>query len=180
MLADKLEAFDNIRRSLPSGPRRHVPNERSPLRFYGCGKQGVIKSGAPLQPQRLTKNRHSNQSHQCLHSSDQKPSIDPNRYNFLWNKGTRMCRDRIFIQLLGKGCSRYLRIRDSFSSTLAMSLEDATDHRQPKVKQQVDGSSFLNFDRELRTQSEIVNDIRAIQNDNFVPEINSLSSQEIC
>ncbi|GFW04504.1 uncharacterized protein TNCV_878741 [Trichonephila clavipes] len=67
MLADKLEALDNIRRSLPSGPRRHVkasetvddgrqvsfrkperppkreyshqvPNERSPLRCYGCGK----------------------------------------------------------------------------------------------------------------------------------------------
>ncbi|GFT65729.1 uncharacterized protein TNCV_1203631 [Trichonephila clavipes] len=47
MLADKLEAFDNIRRSLPSGPRRHVPNERSPLRCYGCGKQGVIKSRDP-------------------------------------------------------------------------------------------------------------------------------------
>ncbi|GFU48506.1 transposon Tf2-8 polyprotein [Trichonephila clavipes] len=76
MLADKLEAFDNIRRSLPSGPRRHVkasetvndgrqvsfrkperphkreyshqvPNERSPLRCYGCGKQGVIKSRCP-------------------------------------------------------------------------------------------------------------------------------------
>ncbi|GFX45875.1 hypothetical protein TNCV_3607361 [Trichonephila clavipes] len=76
MLADKLEAFDNIRRSLPSGPRRHVkasetvndgrqvsfrkperppkreyshqvPNERSPLRCYGCGKQGVIKSRFP-------------------------------------------------------------------------------------------------------------------------------------
>ncbi|GFT03101.1 transposon Tf2-8 polyprotein [Trichonephila clavipes] len=76
MLADKLEAFDNIRRSLPSGPRRHVkasktvndgrqvsfrkperplkreyshqvPNERSPLRCYGCGKQGVIKSRWP-------------------------------------------------------------------------------------------------------------------------------------
>ncbi|GFU76755.1 uncharacterized protein TNCV_1908661 [Trichonephila clavipes] len=59
MLADKLEAFDNIRRSLPSGPRRHVkaseivndgrqvPNERSPLRYYGCGKQGVIKSRCP-------------------------------------------------------------------------------------------------------------------------------------
>ncbi|GFY69521.1 uncharacterized protein TNIN_133621 [Trichonephila inaurata madagascariensis] len=73
MLADKLEAFDNIRRSLPSGPRRHarasetvnnrrqvssrkpgclpkreyshpVPNERSPLRCCGCGRQGVIKS----------------------------------------------------------------------------------------------------------------------------------------
>ncbi|GFW99514.1 uncharacterized protein TNCV_3417471 [Trichonephila clavipes] len=76
MLADKLEAFDNIRRSLPSGPRRHVnasetvndgrqvtfrkperppkreyshqvPNERFPLRCYGCGKQGVIKSRCP-------------------------------------------------------------------------------------------------------------------------------------
>ncbi|GFY51015.1 uncharacterized protein TNIN_213271 [Trichonephila inaurata madagascariensis] len=76
MLADKLEAFDNIGRSLPSGPRRHVnanetindgrqvssrkpeclpkkgysqpvPNERSPLRCYGCGRQGVIKSECP-------------------------------------------------------------------------------------------------------------------------------------
>ncbi|GFU45258.1 uncharacterized protein TNCV_4236551 [Trichonephila clavipes] len=76
MLADKLEAFDNIRRSLLSGPRRYVkaseivndgrlvsfrkperppkreyshqvPNERSPLRCYGCGKQGVIKSRCP-------------------------------------------------------------------------------------------------------------------------------------
>ncbi|GFX82277.1 uncharacterized protein TNCV_972891 [Trichonephila clavipes] len=76
MLADKLEAFDNIRRSLPSGPKRHVkasetvndgrqvsfrnpehppkreyshqiPNERSPIRCYGCGKQGVIKSRCP-------------------------------------------------------------------------------------------------------------------------------------
>ncbi|GFW70643.1 nuclear receptor coactivator 2 [Trichonephila clavipes] len=74
MLADKLEAFDNNRRSLPSGPRRYVkaseivndgrqvsfrkperppkreyshqvPNERSPLRC--CGKQGVIKSRCP-------------------------------------------------------------------------------------------------------------------------------------
>ncbi|GFU95956.1 uncharacterized protein TNCV_253071 [Trichonephila clavipes] len=76
MLAGKLEAFDNIRRSLPSGFRRHakasetvndgrqvsfrkperlpkredshqVPNERSPLRCYGCGKQGVIKPRCP-------------------------------------------------------------------------------------------------------------------------------------
>ncbi|GFX31949.1 uncharacterized protein TNCV_3408631 [Trichonephila clavipes] len=76
MLPDKLEAFDNIRRSLPSEPRRYVkaseivkdgrqasfrkperphkreyshqvPNERSPLRCYGCGKQGVIKSRCP-------------------------------------------------------------------------------------------------------------------------------------
>ncbi|GFU14357.1 uncharacterized protein TNCV_3097671 [Trichonephila clavipes] len=76
MLADKLEAFDNIRRSLPSFPRRHVkareivndgrqasfrkperppkreyshqiPNERSLLRCYGSGKQGLIKSTCP-------------------------------------------------------------------------------------------------------------------------------------
>ncbi|GFY56590.1 uncharacterized protein TNIN_303551 [Trichonephila inaurata madagascariensis] len=73
MLAEKLEAFDNIRLSLPSGPRRHVkasetfndgrlvlsrkpdslpkreyfylvPNERSSLRYYGCGRQRVMKS----------------------------------------------------------------------------------------------------------------------------------------
>ncbi|GFV29313.1 transposon Tf2-8 polyprotein [Trichonephila clavipes] len=59
MLANKLEAFHNIRRSLPSGPRRYVkasgivndgrqvPIEKSPLRCYGCGKQGVIKSRCP-------------------------------------------------------------------------------------------------------------------------------------
>ncbi|GFW18358.1 uncharacterized protein TNCV_1183861 [Trichonephila clavipes] len=76
MLADKLENFNNIRCSLPSGLRRHVkasetvndgrhgsprkpdrlpkreyshsvPNERSPLRCYGCERQGVIKSRCP-------------------------------------------------------------------------------------------------------------------------------------
>ncbi|GFW17009.1 uncharacterized protein TNCV_2761361 [Trichonephila clavipes] len=68
MLADKLEAFDNIRRSLSSVPRTYVkaseivndgrqvsfrkperppkreyshqvPNERSPLKYYGCGNK---------------------------------------------------------------------------------------------------------------------------------------------
>ncbi|GFU35380.1 uncharacterized protein TNCV_4505541 [Trichonephila clavipes] len=75
MLADNLEAFENILHSLISGSRRHVkasetvndgrqvfrkpesphkreyshqvPNERSPLSCYGCGKQGVIKSRCP-------------------------------------------------------------------------------------------------------------------------------------
>ncbi|GFU57729.1 uncharacterized protein NPIL_285151 [Nephila pilipes] len=71
-----LEAFDNILRSLPSGPRRHmkesgtlsggnqvtsrkaeclpnrkqfhaIPNERSPSKCYGCGRQGMIKSTCP-------------------------------------------------------------------------------------------------------------------------------------
>ncbi|GFW35851.1 transposon Tf2-8 polyprotein [Trichonephila clavipes] len=78
MLADNLEAFDNIRRPLPSGPKRYVksseivndgrqvsfrkpelppkreyshqvPNERSSLKCYGCGKQGVIKSRCPTR-----------------------------------------------------------------------------------------------------------------------------------
>ncbi|GFT73854.1 uncharacterized protein NPIL_213081 [Nephila pilipes] len=73
MLADKLEAFDNLWRSLPIGSKRYVkanetlnvgrqvsswksellpkkeyshevPIERSPLKCYGCEKRGVIKS----------------------------------------------------------------------------------------------------------------------------------------
>ncbi|GFQ72236.1 uncharacterized protein TNCT_270401 [Trichonephila clavata] len=76
MLANNLEAFLNFPRSLPSGPKRYVkgcetsnvgrrvsskkperfpkreyshevPNERSPLKCYGCGKPGVIKSRCP-------------------------------------------------------------------------------------------------------------------------------------
>ncbi|GFU02588.1 uncharacterized protein NPIL_573431 [Nephila pilipes] len=76
MLADKLETFDKLRRSLPSGPKRHVkasealnvgrqvssrkserlpkreyshevPNERYSLKCYGCGKQRVIKFRCP-------------------------------------------------------------------------------------------------------------------------------------
>ncbi|GFT17883.1 uncharacterized protein TNCV_4910561 [Trichonephila clavipes] len=50
MLADKLEAFDNIRKYERPPKREYshqVPNERSPLRYYGCGRQGVIKSSCP-------------------------------------------------------------------------------------------------------------------------------------
>ncbi|GFX62902.1 uncharacterized protein TNCV_1099951 [Trichonephila clavipes] len=94
MLADKLEAFDDIRRSLPSGPRRHVkasetindgrqvsfkkteqplkrefshqvPNERSTLRLYGCGKQGVIKSRCPT----------------CKHNASQRTDVANNHIN---------------------------------------------------------------------------------------------------
>ncbi|GFY64399.1 uncharacterized protein TNIN_272971 [Trichonephila inaurata madagascariensis] len=94
MLADKLESFDNIRRSLPRGPRRHVrasetvnhgrqishrkperlnkreyshpvPNERSLLRCYGCGRQGVIKSRCPT----------------CNPSSSQRTDVATNHIN---------------------------------------------------------------------------------------------------
>ncbi|GFT16348.1 uncharacterized protein NPIL_347501 [Nephila pilipes] len=76
MLADKLVVFDIIRHSLPSGSRRHmqeseilndenqvtsrkpenlpkrehshaIPNERSPFKYYGCGRPRVIKSRRP-------------------------------------------------------------------------------------------------------------------------------------
>ncbi|GFU08644.1 uncharacterized protein NPIL_14751 [Nephila pilipes] len=76
MLVEKLEAFDNIRRSLSSRPRRYVkasetlydgnqvtsrkpellpkreyshvvPNERSRFKCYGCGRPGVMKSRCP-------------------------------------------------------------------------------------------------------------------------------------
>ncbi|GFY65819.1 uncharacterized protein TNIN_96821 [Trichonephila inaurata madagascariensis] len=91
------EAFEHIQRSLPSGPRRNmktsktindgrqvssrkperlpkreyshaVPNERSPLKCYGCGRQGVIKSRSLTATP--APHRCSSQSHQCLHSSD--------------------------------------------------------------------------------------------------------------
>ncbi|GFS74076.1 uncharacterized protein NPIL_513111 [Nephila pilipes] len=76
MLADKLEAFDKIRLSLASGPRRHVkageslndgnqityktpeclsksehshviPNEKPLFKCYECGIPGLIKSRSP-------------------------------------------------------------------------------------------------------------------------------------
>ncbi|GFV49886.1 uncharacterized protein TNCV_1391681 [Trichonephila clavipes] len=177
MLADKLEAFDNIRCSLPSGPRRHVkasetvnvgrqvsfrkperppkreyshqvPNERSPLRCYGCGKQGVIKSRCP------TCNLNASQrtdvaTNQCLHSSDQKPSIDPNRHNFLWNKGTCMCRYRIFtFNRWGKDVQIF-KDKGLFSqeTTLAMSLVDGQqttgEALTTQVMVEIEGRSVL-------------------------------------
>ncbi|GFX87141.1 transposon Tf2-8 polyprotein [Trichonephila clavipes] len=48
MLAGKLEAFDNIQCSLPSGPRRYVKaSEIVNDEDRCCGKQGVIKSRCP-------------------------------------------------------------------------------------------------------------------------------------
>ncbi|GFT59166.1 uncharacterized protein NPIL_555071 [Nephila pilipes] len=76
MLVDKLEAFDKIRLSLPSGPRRHmkageslndgnqitykkpeclskrehshvIPNEKPFFKYYDCEIPGLIKSTSP-------------------------------------------------------------------------------------------------------------------------------------
>ncbi|GFY51189.1 uncharacterized protein TNIN_421411 [Trichonephila inaurata madagascariensis] len=156
MLADKLEAFDNIRRSLPSGPRKHVkasetvndgrqvssrkpdrlpkreyshplPNERSPLRCYGCGRQGVIKSRCPT----------------CNPSSSQRTDVASNNIN-AYTTQTRSSRltlvDITFCGIKGRACvdtgsshliageKMYQVFRDKGllfqETTLAMSLAD--------------------------------------------------------
>ncbi|GFY57572.1 uncharacterized protein TNIN_399471 [Trichonephila inaurata madagascariensis] len=126
MLADKLEAFDNTRRSLPNGPRRHVkasetvnhgrqvspkkperlpkreyshpvPNERSPLRCYGCGRQGVIKSRCPTcNPNSSQRTDVATNNINAYTTQTRSPRLTTSRHNFLWNKGTCLCRHRIF------------------------------------------------------------------------------------
>ncbi|GFS73193.1 uncharacterized protein TNCV_4571181 [Trichonephila clavipes] len=121
MLADKLEAFDNIRCFLPSGPRRHgkasetvnderpvsfrkpeclpkkehshqVPNERSPLRCYSWGKQGVIKSRCPT----------------CNPNSSQRTDVATNHIN-AYTAHTKSPRltliDIIFCGIQGRVCA---------------------------------------------------------------------------
>ncbi|GFS58771.1 uncharacterized protein NPIL_81181 [Nephila pilipes] len=148
MLADKLEAFDNLVRSLPSGPKRHVkasetlnvgrqvssrkperlpkreyshevPIERSPLKCYGCEKQGVIKSRCPT----------------CNPNSSQRTDVATNHINAYTaqtrslrltliditscgEKG-RVCADTgSSHSLLGKRYTRYSRTRDLSSRKL--------------------------------------------------------------
>ncbi|GFW36745.1 uncharacterized protein TNCV_1220751 [Trichonephila clavipes] len=125
MLADKLEAFDNIRRSLPSGPRRHVKasetvndgrqvsfrksecppkreyshqvrNERSPLRCYGCGKQGVIKSRCPTRNPNSSQRTDVATNHINAYTAQTRsPRLTLIDITFCGIKG-RMCRHRIF------------------------------------------------------------------------------------
>ncbi|GFX70859.1 hypothetical protein TNCV_1338211 [Trichonephila clavipes] len=52
MLADKLEAFDNIRRSLSSGPRRHVMSSET----VNDGRQISFR-----KPERPPKREYSHQ-----------------------------------------------------------------------------------------------------------------------
>ncbi|GFY46652.1 uncharacterized protein TNIN_302581 [Trichonephila inaurata madagascariensis] len=166
MLADKLKAFDNIRRSIPSGPRKHVkasetvndgrqvsstkpdrlpkreysypvPNERSSLRCYGCGRQGLIKSRCPT----------------CNPSSSQRTDVATNHIN-AYSTQTRSPRltlvDITFCGIRGRVCAdtgsshsiagerMYQVFRDKGllfqETTLAMSLADG---------QQTTGTDFL-------------------------------------
>ncbi|GFX73480.1 uncharacterized protein TNCV_3402911 [Trichonephila clavipes] len=130
VLSDKLEAFDNIiRRSLPSGhvktsetinnggqvssrkpyrlPKRKysypVPNERSPLRCYGCGRQGMIKSRCPtchLNSSQRTDvaNNHINAYATQIRS----PRLTLVDINFCGKKG-RVCGERVCQAFKEKG-----------------------------------------------------------------------------
>ncbi|GFS65036.1 uncharacterized protein TNIN_5731 [Trichonephila inaurata madagascariensis] len=179
MLADKLEAFDNIRRSLPSGPRKHVkasetvndgrqvssrkpdrlpkreyshpvPNERSPLRGYGCGIQGVTKSRCPT----------------CNPSSSQKTDVATNNIN-AYTIQTRSPRltlvDITFCGIKGRVCvdtgsshsiageRMYQVFRDKGllfqETTLAMSLADGQqttgETLTTQVMVEIEGRSVL-------------------------------------
>ncbi|GFY47019.1 uncharacterized protein TNIN_277161 [Trichonephila inaurata madagascariensis] len=138
MLADKLEAFDNIRRSLPSGPRKHVkasetvndgrqvssrkpdrlpkreyshpvPNERSPLRCYGCGRQGVIKSRCPTcKPSSSQRTDVANNHINAYSTQTRSPRLTLVDITFCGIKG-RVCVDTgSSHSIAGKGCTRYL------------------------------------------------------------------------
>ncbi|GFS42893.1 uncharacterized protein TNIN_68741 [Trichonephila inaurata madagascariensis] len=179
MLADKLEAFDNIRRSLPSGPRKHVkasetvndgrqvssrkpdrlpkreyshpvPNERSPLRCYGCRRQGVIKSRCST----------------CNPNSSQRTDVATNHIN-AYTTQTRCPRltlvDITFCEIKGRVCvdtgsshsiageRMYQVFRDKGllfqETTLAMSLADGQqttgEALTTQVMVEIEGRSVL-------------------------------------
>ncbi|GFV33851.1 uncharacterized protein TNCV_1820381 [Trichonephila clavipes] len=227
MLADKLEAFDNIWRSLPSGPRRYVkasetviderqvsfrkperppkreysnqvPNERSFLRCYGCGKQGVIKSRYPTCNLNASQRTDVATKHINAYSAQTRsPRFTLIHITFCGIKG-RVCADTgSSHSIVGERMFQIFKDKGLLfqETTLAMSLadgeqttgflvEDKHDCWSEKLpfirfalntaKCETTGqtAAFLNFSRELRSPSEVVNDIRVIiQKDNFVPEI---------
>ncbi|GFW27350.1 retrovirus-related Pol polyprotein from transposon 17.6 [Trichonephila clavipes] len=111
MLANKLEAFDNIRSSLPSGTRRHVK---------------ASETVHHLQPQRLTKNRRSNQSHQCLHSSDQNNRLTLIDITFSGINGCVCADTGSSHSIVGERMFQIFKDKELLflETTLAMSLED--------------------------------------------------------
>ncbi|GFX69061.1 retrovirus-related Pol polyprotein from transposon 297 [Trichonephila clavipes] len=140
MLADKLEAFDNIRRSLPSGPRRHVKASET----VNYGKQ---------VPHPTTPTPHKEQTQQPITSMltqlRQKPSIDPRRHNFLWNIG-RVCADTGSSHSIA-GEKMYQAFKDKGlffqETTLAMSLangqQTTIEALRTQVMVEIEGRSVL-------------------------------------
>ncbi|GFV16796.1 hypothetical protein TNCV_3362931 [Trichonephila clavipes] len=101
MLPDKLEAFESIRSFLPSGPRRHV--EASETVNEG-------KNVSSRKPERLPKKEYSRPV------SNERSPLRCYGCGYGCGKGdVFMQTPDLHIQLQGKGCTRYLRIRDSSS-----------------------------------------------------------------
>ncbi|GFY79722.1 uncharacterized protein TNIN_393321 [Trichonephila inaurata madagascariensis] len=152
MLADKLEAFDNIQRSLPSGPRKHVKASETVNdgRQYGCGKQRVIKSRCPT----------------CNPNSSQRTDVATNHIN-AYSTQTRSLRltlvDITFCGIKGRVCvdkgsshsiageRMYQVFRDKGllfqETTLAMSLADGQqttgEALTTQVMVEIEGRSVL-------------------------------------
>ncbi|GFW19149.1 uncharacterized protein TNCV_254761 [Trichonephila clavipes] len=72
MLADKLEAFDNIRRSLPSGPRRHVKASE----IVNDGRQVSFR-----KPERPPKNNIPIRCPTCNLNASQRTDVATNHIN---------------------------------------------------------------------------------------------------
>ncbi|GFX38362.1 uncharacterized protein TNCV_2343381 [Trichonephila clavipes] len=174
MLADKLEAFDNIRRSLPSGPRRHVkasetvndgrqvsfrkperppkreyyhqvPNERSPLRCYGCGKQGVIKSRCPTCNLNALQRTDVATNHINAYTAQTRsPRLTLIDITFCGIKG-RVCADTGFSHsIAGERMFQIFKDKGLLfqETTLAMSLADV-NRPQEKGNRKLLGTDFL-------------------------------------
>ncbi|GFV42508.1 uncharacterized protein TNCV_2905171 [Trichonephila clavipes] len=156
MLADKLEAFENIRRSLPNGPRRHVkdcetvndrkqvqsrkperlpkreyshpvPNERSPLRCYGCGRQGVIKSRCSTYNLNSSQRRDVATNHINAYTAQTRSLRLTLIYITFWGIKGRVCADTGSSHSIAWG-KMYQVFKDKEllfqETTLAMSLAD--------------------------------------------------------
>ncbi|GFU12234.1 uncharacterized protein TNCV_4600391 [Trichonephila clavipes] len=169
MLANMLEAFDNIRRSLPSGPRRHVkasetvndgrqvsfrkperpskrefshqvPNERSPVRCYGCGKQGVIKSRCPIcNPNTLQRTDVATNYINAYAAQTRSPRLTLINITFCGIKG-RVCADTESSHSIS-GERMYQIFKDKGllfqETTLAMSLSDGQQTTREALTTQV-------------------------------------------
>ncbi|GFQ84658.1 uncharacterized protein TNCT_272281 [Trichonephila clavata] len=156
MLADKLEAFDNLRRSLPSGPKRYVkgsetlnvgrqvssrkperlpkreyshevPNERSPLKRYGCGKPGVIKSRCPTCNPNSSQRNDVTTNHINAYTAQTKcPRLTLIDITFCGKKG-RVCADTgSSHSIAGEKMYQVFKVQGLLfqETTLAMSLAD--------------------------------------------------------
>ncbi|GFX64345.1 integrase catalytic domain-containing protein [Trichonephila clavipes] len=188
MLAEKLEAFDNIRRSLPSGPRRHVKasetvNDGTQM-LWLWETRSDIKSRCPTCNLNASQRADVVTNHINAYTAQTKSPrltlIDITLYGI---KG-RVCADT------GSSHCYLLNIHQSLipvyhpldnpverknrdlKPRLAILVQDKHDCWSEKLpfirfalstaKCETTGqtAAFLNFGRELRTPSKVVNDIR--------------------